>query len=182
MYVAGQFSVASEDLNNINVPWTTNLAVWNRVTERWSAVGGGLVNNVGYGSEIHALAYYDGVLYVGGRFDTAYAFGEYESTSYLAAWDGSSWQSYSNLGNMVLAIAVNENGLYAGGVISQYNDGSEAAGHIARWNGFAWQVVSSGTDDEVLALYTDGVYLYLGGQFSQFAGQDYAYVAGWVEP
>ena len=182
VYVSGQFSVASEDLNNINVPRTTNLAAWDRVTGRWSAVGGGLVSNVNYGTEIWALAFYDGVLYVGGRFDTIINDEVNMPTNYLAAWDGEAWQSFENLGNFVFAITVNEDGIYVGGEVSQYNDGGEAAGNIAYWDGSEWQVVSTGANEQVDVLYTDGTYVYIGGDFTQFAGSGYAYVASWVAP
>ena len=57
----------------------SNLALWDGSS--WSALGGGM------GNEVHALAEVDGTLFVGGRFKTAGGV----PASRIARWDGISW-------------------------------------------------------------------------------------------
>lgn len=150
VYVGGRFGQAGDALAN-------GIAVWKNGA--WSAVGDGsgprLDNFEGW---IDALAFSDGTLYAGGRFDHM----DSVSAHNVAAWDGSQWHPLgagvgqalwddSGLtGGEVMAILPSADGVYVGGSFShaQGSGGMLEVNHIALWNGGEWHALAGGVDDE----------------------------------
>ncbi len=169
VYVGGFFSSVG------GVP-ANNLAVYERSTGRWSAIGSGVGN--GTDNVVRALLVDAGDLYVGGDFtavnvDDTLSGGT--AAHRIARWDGASLQPLgSGAGEgfnlTVLALASCGGGLYAGGGFNVANLGDDvAANRIARWDGSTWQPLVSGAGNgvsgPVLALACDGTDLYAGGNF-----------------
>jgi len=135
-----------------------NIAVWNGSI--WSSLGSGLSNNV------KALAVFNEVLYAGGEFG-------------LSRWTGTSWESVmtQSWAYSVEALAVFNNLLYVGGKFTETPDGP--ADHIAVFDGNQWDVVGSGTDDDVYALSVYDDKLRVGGTFTNAGGIVANHVAYW---
>ena len=164
LYVGGNFT----QIGGINA---NRVALWNRTSGNWQALGAGA------DGEVLALALDSaGNLYVGGSF-TSVAGGTV-SARYVARWTGSGWQALgTGLGGTVRALAVDSTGnLYAGGEFYTLGDGSTLAINVAKWNGSAWSPVRDSSSGgigvngtyggAVYALAVDARdYLYVGGQF-----------------
>ena len=161
------------------------VAQWNGTA--WSPLGAGVgLISSPIAGEVYALAVApNGDLYVGGLFLQAGGL----ATNGLAKWNGTAW---SRLGTglngsstpKVYALAVAGNGdVYVGGEFIQA--GSVAAYNIARWNGTAWNALSTGVANpfnfplvRALAVAGNGD-VYAGGEFSQAGGVAAANVAKW---
>src|ERR1035437_6455149 len=163
LYAGGRFTTAG------GVP-ATNIAKWDG--SAWSALGSGMNDSV------WALAASGTDLYAGGFFTTA---GGVPATS-IAKWNGSTWSGLGSgvtrggLAPMVLALAVGEINLYAGGYL--ITAGGLPANHIAQWNGSAWSALGSGVNDSVRALSAYGAdHLFVGGNFSQAGTNVSPYIA-----
>jgi hypothetical protein len=63
------------------------------------------------------------------------------------------------MNSYVLALAVHDNALYAGGYITSPGI------YIAKWNGVQWSTLGSGMNDAVRALAIHANALYAGGYF-----------------
>lgn len=133
LYFGGEFSYAGELRVN-------HLARWSG--RQWEAIGE--PSNVGVsGSTIRALAWHDGKLYVGGRFDHAGA----TSARNVAQWDGQRWSAMSDgLGSrsedQVNALVFSAGSVYAGGQF-EFTEGLRY-NHVAHWDGARWVPLRSG--------------------------------------
>jgi hypothetical protein len=85
----------------------------------------------------------------------------------VARWTGFSWaQLDTGLNGDVLARAVYQNQLYAGGVFTGAPGSGGNAPSFARWSGVAWEpVLGTGLDREVRVMVPDGNTLDIGGAF-----------------
>jgi hypothetical protein len=137
-----------------------------------------------------ALAAFDNELYVGGNFLTAGPYdGQNEqclpgcvAAKRIAKWNPNA-QTWSPVGSgfddgEVLALAVFQNELYAGGSFTAV--GGQGVSRVAKWNGTSWIQVGGGLSNEVNAqlVFDDGSgpALYAGGNFFGGSGN---YVSKW---
>ena len=96
-------------------------------------------------------------------------------SSTVYRWNGSTWIGYGDLVNYQYALAVPPSGeLVAGGSFSL------GARYVARWTGFSWATLGTGTDGVVncLAAMPNGN-LIAGGYFGAAGGMPASHVARW---
>lgn len=124
-----------------------------------------------------------GNIYVGGEIIAAGGI----PVNNLAMWDGTIWRDVGGgitiaAGTArVSALAVDaNNNLIVGGSFDQA--GGAAADHIARWDGFAWSALSSGTDSNVFALAPVGNRVMVGGVFKKAGGIPSSYLGAYTFP
>jgi hypothetical protein len=133
------------------------VARWDGST--WSSLGSGL------GSNVCALADYDGSLVAGGWFNLG------NGADGVARWDGSAWVPIGGpSGGGVRVLSVVAGDLYAGGEFDWI--GGHSANRIARYDGYGWNALGSGVGNGAVYALTDGddltgAYLYVGGGFTQ---------------
>jgi hypothetical protein len=100
------------------------------------------MNNV-----VNVLTIYNGELIAGGYFTTAGG----NAASYIARWDGATWQALgSGMNNVVNVLTIYNGELIAGGEF--WTAGGNPVGRIARWNGSIWQALGSAMNNGVRAL------------------------------
>jgi hypothetical protein len=157
-----------------------SLAEWDGTA--FSAVGA--TNNI-LNNTVNAIAIDGADLYVGGTFTDA----DGDATAdRIAKWDGgtSTWESMGGgLNAQVRAIAVSGSNVYVGGDFTDAN-GLAKADYIARWDG-AWHAMGANPGntngalaDHVNAIAIDGGNVYVGGLFTNAAGDATAdYLARW---
>jgi len=125
-------------------------------------------------------------LYIGGDFTTAGGVG----ANSIAKWNGTTWSAlgsglmYGWFGARVLALTKMGSSIYAAGDFM--NAGGKDAVNIARWDGSSWYAAGSTSGSgfpfgyaEILALATDGVTLYAGGNFTTVGGRTVNHIAQW---
>ena len=125
----------------------------------WSPVG------TGADTSIQSSIFYNGNLYIGGKFMTIGGV----SASEVAMWDGT---NYSALGSGVnggllggvYSFAVYNGELYVGGQFTLA--GGVAVNNIAKWNGTTWSDVGGGVNSYVQALCVYNGELVAGGGFT----------------
>jgi hypothetical protein len=187
LYAAGSFVEAE------NVTSTVSLARWNGTS--WAGVGGG-VGDGHASNSARALAAFDNELYVGGNFLTA---GLYDSQNgclpqngcvaakRIAKWNPNT-NTWSQVGagfdnGEVLALAVFQNELYAGGSFTLTN--GQFVNHVVKWNGTSWVQVGNGLSTSSgggrvtsFLVFDDGSgsALYAGGDFFGSSGN---YLSRW---
>jgi len=150
------------------------LARWNPITEQWEAVIAG-INSVVQCMDFDA----NGDLYIGGDFTTISSGGvggmakvvDLTGTPSVEAWGG------VGIGDgRVFSIVVTPNGIYIGGSFTSVDSIVNTA-RIARWNGAAWEALSTGLNNTVFALaIAPNGDLYIGGRFTDAA---YSYLCKW---
>ncbi len=151
LVAGGAFNQAGE------VP-VRNIARWNGSS--WSALGEGLVANIG--GTVQALAFLGEDLFAGGAFS--------QPVPLLARWNGTAWSDVGGSpDSTVLALAVHAGQLYAGGYFTTI--GSVAAHRIARWDGAAWSVLGDGVGasspmDYVTTVTASGAGVFVAGVFT----------------
>ena len=130
-----------------------------------------------------AFTNYNNKLIVGGYF-TSINGTPYGTYNGIATWNDTAWGAMGNgFNNAVLALAVFNGEVYAGGIFDSSRDGSTALNHIAKWNGTTWVQVGEGLNDTVYALTMDSVHnkLYAGGGFTQTGlGVPAKHIAEWT--
>jgi hypothetical protein len=102
-----------------------------------------------------------------------------QTTSNIAAWNGSSWQLIGpGTGDgAVQALTVFNGQLIAGGTFSNFRNGF--TGPAARWTGSSWVGLGSGFDEHVYALTVFGGELIAGGTFTTAGGVSANRIAAW---
>jgi trimeric autotransporter adhesin len=141
----------------------SNIARWDGAS--WHALGAGLNGNFFQYPDmpnrvVRALAVFNGELIAGGYIADSNG----APLSYIARWNGSSWQPLgTGLNGPVLALGVYNGELYAGGPFS----------------GAAWQPVGTGTTGTVRALAVYGGDLVAAGNFGSAGGLSAPGVARW---
>lgn len=155
VYIGGDFTSVGGVAN------TAHIALWNGTA--WSALATGLNGNVT--SMCFAP---NGNLYVGGNFTNAD--GTYGD--YLCYWSGTVFVRVGTveLSSTVESICFDEFGkLYVGGDFT--NAGGYAnADYIAKWNGTAWESLSTGTNGTVWNITINSNKVYVGGAFTTAGG------------
>ncbi|RJP73718.1 MAG: hypothetical protein C4532_04120, partial [Candidatus Abyssobacteria bacterium SURF_17] len=131
----------------------------------------------GLGGTVRAAAVFDGLLVVGGGFESA---GE-ERVGHIAAWNGSTWLSLgTGLGGeyaSVSALTVFDGKLIAGGSFS--TAGGDPVGYIAAWDGSSWSPLGSGMNSYILALTVHDNKLIAAGYFTTAGDTQVNRVAAW---
>lgn len=159
VYVGGSFT-------RIGSVITRNIAVWNRATNRWSGMGGGVGGTLRNG--VNAIALYDGQLYVAGSFIAA---GTIVAAN-IARWDGRRWYRVgTGINNTVHSLYVDSDYLYAGGSFTVA--GGVRSGGIARYHAGTgrWESAGIAVEGNVKAIAADANYLYVGGVFDSIDGR-----------
>lgn len=169
LYAGGNFD---QSLNNI--------ARWNPATHSWEGLmPNGSNMNAGLNGAVNALVSMNNKLYVGGAFTSDM---NNLSLNYIAAWNGTSWQSltqngHAGLNQEVNALLTNTNDLYVGGEFTATANNALSLGHIAKWNTLnsTWEALqqtgqaSAGVyGNSVKALTQIGSAIYLGGSFPYY--------------
>jgi len=156
IYIGGAFTTAS---GNIDCNY---VAYWSGTV--WAPLAIGLNGNV----EVLKFAS-NGNLLVGGNFTDA----DGKNGDYFCMWDGSSFNSFTDLGatelnGTVYSIDVNPNGtIVIGGAFA--NAGGDAnADYVAAWRGNNWGALMAGGVNHSVAkvLCADNGDIYLGGAFT----------------
>jgi CSLREA domain-containing protein len=178
LYVGGLFT----DVNNNGTVLTAAdyIARWDGTN--WSALGSNGAENGSLGYVPEAIAVSGSDVYVGGHFTDVNNNGTVlTAADYIAKWDGTNWSALGSnaagngsLNNIVNAIAVSGNNVYAGGLFTNVNNKGtvlNAADNIARWDGANWSSLGAAYDGEsavvgsVLAIAVSGDTVYAGGYF-----------------
>lgn len=144
----------------------------------WTEVGLGVhngptANQWGSGSgDVMALIDFNGLLYLGGRFDTA----GINPAQNLATWDGNQYASLNvNFGTSVSAriraFTAYNGHLIVGGIIDSIN--GVPYGNVAQWDGTSWSPLGS-LNNEVNALMVFNNELYATGMFTLNGNLTYA--------
>ncbi len=154
-----------------------SLARWDGVS--WRDAGGAFRLASGDVGRTHAMAVYDGKLFVGGSFATAPG-GVVASN--LASWDGASWSTVGGgVDGEVWSLAVHDGALFVGGRFD--NTRSGPAANIARWDGAALIALGDGVtvveNGAVLSMHSHMGSLFVGGAFSHAGGIDSPNLARW---
>ncbi len=155
LYVGGSFSVAGG-------VWVNQIASWDGT--RWSAFGTpGRLNGILVGTSIlsfiTALANDGTNLYAAGNFNYAGT----TNANFIARFDGQNWQPVgAGLNNQVIALAVSNNNVYAGGYFTGTADGQTALSYIGWWDGTNWNSLGN-AGGVVYALAISSNWLYAAG-------------------
>ncbi|MDB5051294.1 MAG: hypothetical protein JWO30_4365 [Fibrobacteres bacterium] len=180
VYAGGEFNLAGNGDGNVPV---SNIAKWDTVTKKWSALGVGVggLPVAGIPTSVNALVVSDGMLYVGGRFSTAGGL----TVANVAVWDiaAGEWKAMgAGLDGNVLSLVAKGGTVYAAGSLYVLNGANRAEG-MAVWDGAAWGPMGTGFSMSpsigtatVGALAIGGDSLYAVGRFQTAPGV----VAKWV--
>jgi hypothetical protein len=179
LYAGGNY----EDFAGL--PGTELIARWDRDSNIWSDVGGGLDNGF-----VNTMVTFDAgggpELVVGGSFAGAPGVPD---TQNIAKWDGSAWSSLGVVDGPVWAMTTWDDGsgekLYVGG--SFPNAGGVTANGIAAWDGVQWHSMGSGITGsfspyvDAMMVWDDGSgeKLYVGGRFDFMDGLSTPLIARW---
>lgn len=159
VYVAGQFTKAGGvDANNV--------AVWDRNTRTWSALGSGITGDGSSPAFISEIVVRGNEVYVGGNFSAA---GGNPAKS-IARWNGSQWSTLgSGIDGTVNALKFFRGRLYVGGSFSGADDVNSSG--VIYWDGTAWQPMIggvNGTVNDIEAYYSfpGDTNIVIGGEFT----------------
>jgi len=171
VYVGGLFNKLYDD----TCTECAMIAQWDG--ESWSALGKGLDHDVN-SIAIDSL----GNVYVGGNFHNAFGVtsaGDCDSTdgcNNIVKWNNASGWSPLGTGitddggiGYVYAIAINDTGIYVGGLYNKAGDcdTTDGCNNIARWSGGTWSALGKGTDNTVNSITISGSDLFAGGHFGR---------------
>ena len=164
------------------------LAMWDGT---WHSVGGSSYSGSdGVDDTVHALAFMENQLYLGGRF-TSSSDGRMLNAIGYYDLDDDEWYALGNSVNgTVYALAVDGEYVYIGGIFT--SAGGVKANGIARWNqrtgewyslrggmGGCTGLFINGCRTAVYAIYVDGSDIYVGGNFTRAGTTDASGIARW---
>lgn len=172
IYIGGSFGIVHTSIDTFETP---NVALFNRATGVWSALGEGLDNHVWA-----LLVTPDGTLYAGGDF----RFSGSRPIRYVARWDGTAWQRLGDgIDGTVRSLAWGNGRLYAGGTFSIA--GTITTDNIAMWDpvGEEWSALGEGLTSDFLPsvdalAFTQGK-LFAGGFFRHSGSIEARNIARW---
>ncbi|MDX2032296.1 MAG: hypothetical protein SF339_16600 [Blastocatellia bacterium] len=178
VYVGGSFT----SIGTINA---NNIAKYNRATNTWSSLGGGLSGGV------NAIVVNGSDVYVGGRFISATNPGGGTVSLYcIARWSNATntWSALgvpgtnsNGLNGDINSLAIGGGYLYAGGSFTTARNSASdtlSANSIARWDGTRWGTLGTGSGTtgngvwspgraNVSAIVISGSDVYAGGSFTK---------------
>lgn len=171
-YAAGDFTFAGQTRAN-------NIAYWNGA--EWEALGDGI------DGVVYALAMApNGDVFAGGQF--------YESGNlavrHVARWGGASWYALGEGISLpaapaleaVYSLSIHEDELVVGGRFS--HAGTVVSANLARWDfqDGQWREAIGAPNGPVMAMWSDGDQLVIGGPFSEIApAGSFSHLARWVD-
>ena len=176
LYVGGLFTSAG------GVP-ASNVAVWSRSQESWSALGSGASERVfGFASTDDTLFMGGGFCFAGDPSFCGSGAGNVPGTNFTAAWSPSThtWSALSGgMNGDVLALLTRGASVYAGGQFT--TAGGVSAANIATWSPTqsTWSPLGSGITGSVFALDARDDTVYVGGLFTAAGGVSATNVATW---
>jgi hypothetical protein len=155
----GAFYCVGGDFTSAGNSTANHVAIWSS-RGGWKSLGNGDSNGVD--GEVRAVAFYNGLIYVGGSF--SHAGGGLASN--IAVWNDSSWAPVgSGTNGEVLTLAVFNSELYAAGSFTAA--GGVAANNVAIWNGSSWSSAGAGLQgNAVNSLLPFSGNLIAGGDFT----------------
>lgn len=165
LYAGGRFDYAGETQ-------TSGLAVWNKASGSWSAVGS--EGDPGADGNINSIIKHNNKIYVAGDF------GEINgvTASNIAMWDGNTWAEVGGgINGEVHSIKQIDGKIYAVGNFSQA--GAQPAENMAVFDGTDWEEFAGGSDGAVVAIEAVGNAILVGGEFSQLDGENISYLGEW---
>lgn len=168
LYIGGNFTF-------INGTARARVAKWDTVGLTWSSLSTGL-NTI-----VYCMAVNGSDLYIGGSF-IATAGGL--TVNRVVKWNGTAFSALAGGAdsNVVEAMVVAGNYLYVGGSFSGMDGGATGA-RIAKWDltNLAWSSVGDYGDPDgtVLALATDGINVFVGGNFDFIGSLEANGLASW---
>lgn len=176
IYVCGSFTGVSNGA--VAVDNTKSIARWSKANQIWEAVGNPVkgatitsINTMIFGA--------NGDLYVGGNFTNLANIAE---ADYFAKYTVSTntWSALgSGIDGEVFAIEISPNGtIYIGGAFTTAS-GETDCNYIAYWSGTAWTPLATGLNSIVETLKSHGVYLLIGGDFTNADGTNGDYFCMW---
>jgi hypothetical protein len=166
MYIIGAFDSVG------GVP-ARHIARWNGNT--WSALGGTIKGDV------YAICSHGNNIIIGGVFDTIGT----AIIHNIASWNGTQWSALGSGingdGAIVLALAVDEDNIYAAGSFSLV--GGDTIRGIAKWSTTSetWSPLGSGIPELVHTLYQYDHKIFAGGAFWDIGNTGTRYIAVWDE-
>lgn len=140
----------------------------------WNGTQWGIMGNPnGVNNTVYALTVFNADLIIGGQFTTA---GSLNPCNRIVRYNTNG--TYTAMGsgvdnNQVLSLAIYNNQVYVGGNFTSI--GGVTVNNLARWTGFNWNTVSTGTNGPVRSLVTSGSNLIIGGTFTNIGNA----IAGW---
>lgn len=166
-FVGGYFITAGDVGAN-------NIAKWFGTS--WTNLGTGVT-----GGTVMAMAEGPNGTYVGGNFNIAGG----KQAKYIALWNGSNLNCLGSndlLGDeyasCVRAIAINNNEIFIGGVIT--GAGGVFANNIAKWNGAGWETLGTGVQGGAIrAIATNGNDVFVGGDFTSVGDKSSSNFGRW---
>lgn len=164
LYAGGEFTQAG------GLP-ADKIAYWDGTN--WNPVG---TNSIFHGIWVHvsAIAFLNGDLYIGGKFDSIGNLPVHN----IARWDGTNWNALGSgfqvVGSNINALEVYNGELYAGGNFDF--SGNDTIRNIAKWNGQSWEKLIHGVDDYVTTMTVFDNKLIVGGTFAGPAINDSVHI------
>lgn len=153
--------VAADEIG-FNGIGANHIARWNRLTNTWSTLGGGLPTFVPT-----SLAFLGDTLLAGG-------------SDKLYQWDGVQWSelaSVSGANAQINILRSQGSDLYVGGSFTTI--AGQAIRNLAIWNGATWRGFDDELNGAVASLLVDGTDLYVGGDFTLAGAKLAPFVARW---
>jgi hypothetical protein len=175
---AGKLIVGGSFNNAGNTAGTRRVAAWNGTD--WEALGEGVDN------QVRSIGEYNGELIIGGRFVNATNPGGGAITvNRIASWNGTAWSALSTGISATLGTAsLDDLAVYNGELVAAGNFQSAGtlvgtALDLARWNGTAWNTLSTGLNGsaETVAVFNGS--LYVGGNIFEAGGVGVGNFARW---
>jgi hypothetical protein len=143
-----------------------NIAAWDGAA--WEPIGPGLPlagqNSIGI---VRHLAVWSGRLLAAG-----------DGLPGVVRWADPSWQPLGELLGTVYSLVTVDNDLFVSGNLRSEDFTHEYS--LARWGGYRWDELGSGTNGSVLAAASLGGWIYLGGGFSTAGGRSAYAIARWA--
>jgi len=155
----------------------TQAAIWKREGDTWTGIG--RARPTGLIPFVHAMAMFDGELWVGGQFTNMFTDVSDVPANRIAKWNGTSWSAIGTGADGVIeSFHVTDSNLYVGGAFSNI-DGTPAS-RIAKWNGSTWSALGAGlTGQRVYDMIGTDTELYVVGQFTHAGGMPAGNIAKW---
>ena len=169
VYIGGSFS----KIGGITV---TNIARWDTVSKIFTTLGNGV------NGPVSSIAVNGNIIYVGGSFVTAGGI----TVNNVAKFDTTTttWTALGGgINGSVSSLAYRGNGLYVGGYF--ITAGDVAANNVARWYGSSWTGLGNAsangvTGGTVMGVATNGIDVYVGGNFNTAGGKAASMAAQWT--
>jgi hypothetical protein len=162
VFIGGEFVTVEDKLVN-------NVAMWDKVSRQWSALGKGV------DGEVRAITVDGAKVYVGGSFYHAgdsiaghIACWDMEAKKWIQMGDGSSYR-------FINSIAADESGVYAG--VYSFLEGNGYDHYIGRWDGTKWIQLDGAIDGTIGSIVKTGDSLYIGGYVYSIDGVPYDNIA-----